>query len=350
MALSALFLLNKSFLTGFDRSLQPFYNVLFVAYNWGNFAVEIFWSLSGFIFFWKYATSIYEARVTAKKFFVFRFSRLYPLHILTLTAIIVLQWIYTQSHAETFVYDNNDYWHLGLNLFFASDWGFDKGLSFNGPVWSISVEVLAYLVFFALARRIQFNWRAITAIIILLIIAKMSFPWVKDIILCQLYFFIGGAIYFVTHKYKQRIRFTSAISTIIASAFVYVNWVTDGKVHTFVLIAVSSALLFIFIAIGAAMKNNKKHNLSVSLGNLTYSSYMIHFPVQIMFVTLTDCLGISRTIYYEPLVMIFFIVATFALAQSSYFLFEFPIQEWMRRKFVRESQRHPLPVPTESSP
>ena len=27
-------------------------------------------------------------------------------------------------------------------------WGFEKGYSFNGPVWSVSAEVLIYFIFF----------------------------------------------------------------------------------------------------------------------------------------------------------------------------------------------------------
>ena len=35
-----------------------------------------------------------------------------------------------------------------LNLFFASEWGQQYGYSFNAPVWSVSIEILLYVIFF----------------------------------------------------------------------------------------------------------------------------------------------------------------------------------------------------------
>lgn len=51
-----------------------------------------------------------------------------------------------------FVYPNNDIKHFLLNLFFASSWSFESGHSFNGPIWSVSVEVLLHALFFFCSR------------------------------------------------------------------------------------------------------------------------------------------------------------------------------------------------------
>ena len=34
----------------------------------------------------------------------------------------------------------------------ASEWGITQGESFDGPIWSVSVEVLVYLLFFLMLR------------------------------------------------------------------------------------------------------------------------------------------------------------------------------------------------------
>jgi peptidoglycan/LPS O-acetylase OafA/YrhL len=62
----------------------PFYDWLKPVYLNGGLGVQIFWGISGFIFFWKYAKVIEQKALNAKHFFVLRFSRLYPLHLLTL--------------------------------------------------------------------------------------------------------------------------------------------------------------------------------------------------------------------------------------------------------------------------
>ena len=114
--------------TGFVREAQPLYALLFVAYNWGNYAVEVFWAISGFIFFWKYADAVHCCRTTGREFFILRFSRLYPLHLLTFLMVAALQWVYVRSHDATYVYAFNDLRHFVLNLFLASDWGFHQGM------------------------------------------------------------------------------------------------------------------------------------------------------------------------------------------------------------------------------
>src|ERR1700733_16065977 len=38
----------------FVREQQPFYPLLSLFYNFGPFGVQVFWTISGFIFFWKY--------------------------------------------------------------------------------------------------------------------------------------------------------------------------------------------------------------------------------------------------------------------------------------------------------
>ncbi|WWL43599.1 hypothetical protein V5O39_17130 [Pseudomonas parakoreensis] len=76
-----------------------------------------------------------------------RFSRIYPLHLLTFLAVALLQKIYSAHTGNAFVYPFNDAWHALLNVFLAPAWGLEQGWSFNGPAWSISVEVLLYAGF-----------------------------------------------------------------------------------------------------------------------------------------------------------------------------------------------------------
>ncbi|WP_051155377.1 acyltransferase family protein [Winogradskyella psychrotolerans] len=70
------FLLNKvSSKTDF-----PLYSTLKLFYNDGGFAVQYFFQLSGFIFFWLYYDKVKNNLIDFKSFSIARFSRLYPLH------------------------------------------------------------------------------------------------------------------------------------------------------------------------------------------------------------------------------------------------------------------------------
>src|SRR6185437_3680142 len=75
-----------------------------------------------------------------------------PLHFATLCLVGALNYLYLYEHGQFFVYVYNDLRHFVLNLLFASGWGLETDYSFNGPAWSISAEVLFYLLFFMICR------------------------------------------------------------------------------------------------------------------------------------------------------------------------------------------------------
>src|SRR5215510_9185019 len=66
------------------RPAFPLYRLFSPAYNYGYLAVQIFWVISGFIFYRQYAGPITDRKVHFVDFAVRRFSRLYPLHFFTL--------------------------------------------------------------------------------------------------------------------------------------------------------------------------------------------------------------------------------------------------------------------------
>ena len=136
----------------FAGNQQPLFNIFFIFYNKGYFAVDLFFSLSGFIFYWLYSSQISNREILGKDFFILRFSRLYPLHLLTLLWVAALHILFANVANTYFVYPYNDAYHFFLNLALASSWGLEKGYSFNGPVWSVSVEVLLYALFFLMCR------------------------------------------------------------------------------------------------------------------------------------------------------------------------------------------------------
>jgi peptidoglycan/LPS O-acetylase OafA/YrhL len=124
-----------------DINLLPLSFILKPLYLEGWRAVDLFFCLSGFIFYWLYSKKIVSGATSLKEFFVLRFSRLYPLHFVTLLVAAAGQFLMLRYFGSFFVYPNNDLYHFLLQLVFASNWGFERGNSFNGPVWSVSVEV-----------------------------------------------------------------------------------------------------------------------------------------------------------------------------------------------------------------
>ena len=94
-----------------------------------------------------------SARWRAAKFARLRFSRLYPLHTLTLFLVAGMQILFYRATGKFFIYELNDWQHFLSSLFMAQQWlppSIEQ--TFNGPAWSVSVEVLLYAIFFALMR------------------------------------------------------------------------------------------------------------------------------------------------------------------------------------------------------
>ncbi len=182
--------------TAYRMADQPFYDVFFLLYQSGWLAVDFFFSLSGFIFFALYQDTIAGRRIGAWKFFVLRFSRLYPLHLATFALVLVLQYGILAQTGSFFVYAHNDAYHALLNLLLVPTWGFEAGWSFNAPIWSVSIEVLLYAVFFLSCRYLRMRGGVIAA----LLIAGWVLQGIHEPLGRGLFsFFMGGVAY---HTYR----------------------------------------------------------------------------------------------------------------------------------------------------
>ena len=120
----------------FKEFILPFGRITWLFVNYGGLAVDIFFCLSGFIFFYLYRAAIETGRVSAREFAVLRFSRLYPLHLATLVTATVLLEIYRRRYGASFQSLQNDPLHFPLQLFFASDW-WPSPKTFSAPIWSV---------------------------------------------------------------------------------------------------------------------------------------------------------------------------------------------------------------------
>jgi peptidoglycan/LPS O-acetylase OafA/YrhL len=66
------------------------------------------------------------------------------------------------------------------------------------------------------------------------------------------------------------------------------------------------------------------------LGNISYASYLLHFPLQMVFVGITFSFAIPYTFYYTPWSMILFFMILIPLSLCSYSFIERPCQSLIR--------------------
>ena len=190
----------------FVRSGQPFYAFLKPLYENGHLAVQLFFVLSGFVFYFVYSDAVRNRSVSAYTFLVHRVSRLYPLYFVTLLYVAVLQYGAQAELGSFIVYAYNDVEHFILSLFLATGWGLADGFSFNAPTWSVSVEVLVYAVFFVVVFAIGKS-----AVVSLMLMAWGCWMVVdgRDVIGWGVFCFFAGGITFQLYE-KWRYRFPQA--------------------------------------------------------------------------------------------------------------------------------------------
>ena len=140
-----------------------------VASHWRDWAliqhgylfVDYFFVLSGFVIAHAYGERLKTARDGAI-FMVRRLGRVWPLHVLMLTAFVGLELCRVWFHFDMAVPFTRDrsIEAIGLNLLLIQAWHVQPYLTWNGPSWTLSAEVACYLIFVALvlAAPRRFRW------------------------------------------------------------------------------------------------------------------------------------------------------------------------------------------------
>jgi peptidoglycan/LPS O-acetylase OafA/YrhL len=321
----------------FDQ--QPLFGLLEPFYRYGTRAVEVFWCLSGFIFFYQYGGVIHAKSMPAARFFWLRFSRLYPLHFLTLLAVALLQWAYHAKHGVFFIVEINNLKHFLLNLAFAQYWGFQDGFSFNTPSWSVSVELLVYLFFFVVTR--YFGASFITAILCLAGCSALNLFMGSEPVIgrCLFYFYAGGlgclAYEFIRDKFG-RLQILGTLAGLAIAGVCTRRFEATHDVD-FVL-NFEIPVVLVVLALNSHFLGHRLSAVINGLGNLTYASYLIHFPLQILVMIFVDMMGISHRFAGSPWFLAAYVLSVLIISHLVYLRIEMPAQRLIRRRFVSQKE------------
>lgn len=303
-------------------SSLPFYELFGAIYEHGIFGVHVFYTISGFVFAHIYLSI--NQKTTSKNFFINRFARLYPLHFATLILVTFLQF-FSLGIFDTFqVIQINDLYHFFLHLFFISSWGFENGHSFNAPIWSVSVEVAIYIIFFFLLTFIQkYKMTFIILLsIILLIIDKMKF-FDTLFLECARLFFSGTIIY-----YFFNMKFNNNVYLILSIILIPLAFLGNFKTFLF-----CPALVLFFISIDAYIKKDSYKLTLRNLGNLTYSLYLLHLPFQILLIIVWKLFGLNEVVFTHFFFLISFFLLLIITANLCFKFYEKPFNNIIRKKF-----------------
>jgi peptidoglycan/LPS O-acetylase OafA/YrhL len=296
---------------GFDRYTSFFAK----GYLW----VDCFFMLSGFILSYIYGDKPAIDRGEAKRFFVARFARVYPLHAATLIGLAMFAVILPHiSHQTT----SPDWYTFGLNLFDVHAWGALDAYDWNFPSWSISVELAAYLIYPLACLALLRSGRLTGTLFIMLFILALGTGrehWERLALVHGLPMFLMGMLIYRIPRMPSAVLPLQVVTTLVLLLTLHFG-ISDAIVE----------LCFVALIYATQWDDGVTRHFDIAplhwLGERSYAIYMLHIPVRILADSFIRVhLG---SIAYFMLVLI----STLAAGSISYRFFEMPMRNLISRR------------------
>jgi peptidoglycan/LPS O-acetylase OafA/YrhL len=257
----------------------------------GGWGVDVFFVLSGFVMMHVYETRFSGglSRSAVTRFYVLRLGRIYPLHVALLGAMAV-------GYAlDVLPWDGKKFEGAGLlvNLLLVQCWGFYDTLVWNRPSWSISAEWFVYLLFpffVVVLGSIRKAWQLLLAIAVLFVLYYEARWEIGGFVRGNLgpgslmrvtFGFLAGFFLYGLFKQRflQRIDWDAVcVSTIVA--FVALMILSVSRYHFSFIFHLPICLIVFSVARSSGYAARIFDNrVSVYLGEISYSIYMVHFPL-----------------------------------------------------------------------
>jgi peptidoglycan/LPS O-acetylase OafA/YrhL len=306
------------------RTQQPFFEQLSHLYLHSAYAVQLFWVISGFVF----AHVYHGRRSTTRGFVVNRVARLYPLHLLTLLIVAGLQLVAQIRFGDSLVYQANSLGNFLLQLGLASNWWPDVVYSFNAPIWSVSIEVLIYALFW-LVLPILFRAGIVLPLLVMAGSMFASFRFEGYILFTCAACFFGGAAMFALHS--ARATWLALVAVAALALLGYLGWEHSLDVRRYLAVPLIGMGLVLAAALteqhfGAGFLRRFRW-----LGDASYGIYLWHFPIQLVLLLTVPGLATDHEAAPSPVFLILFLCTVVSVAVLSYNMIEKPARHWVRR-------------------
>ena len=304
--------------------------------EYGANFVYLYWTIIGYIFILFYHS---KKKIILKNYFINIFARYYPLHILTLIIVFIIQYLNLNLYVKTEFGYANDFYHFILHIFFASDWGLHVKQSFNAPIWFMSILIPIFIYFF-LTFKILIEHRFFFSISTMIFFYYI-FPFIFDshksifnIKACFFYFYLGISIFFISelkNKYKKKFQILSVFGIIISLfALNYKGILFLDLINNIP----STVLLFtslIFLCQNYYIKPSHKSRMINTFINSSYSIYLWHFPLQLTFLIIIKFLNFDQSLFKNLIFFFIFLIFLFLISLISLKKFEIPCEKLIKK-------------------
>jgi peptidoglycan/LPS O-acetylase OafA/YrhL len=304
----------------------------------GYLGIDLFFVLSGFIIHHVYRTTFAKQVEVgpAADFIRSRFARIYPVHLLTLTvmlfffAVSVLVLHRAPEDPSAFSWTA-----IIASLFLVNGW-FDL-LTPNIPAWTVSAEWFAYLLYPAagfLAARLHNGSRIALVLVALIVIELVGNE--HPLLRISPEFALGMMAYDLNADLSLARRMPWYSGWLVTGLILASTYLLTGE-H----LGVFSGLFAVLLV---ALSNNSDHlgsllarPVPVYLGEISYSTYMVHHPVWTVIKNLCRLAHIQIS---SPLVVCVAILLAIGVSALTFRFVELPARQALRsgRREARKVQ------------
>ena len=239
--------------------------------------------------------------------------------------VAFFQYLYLFNY-DSFQFDLfNDFYHFILQLLFISSWGFEDGHSFNAPIWSVSVEIGIYIVFFIFLKQFkkyQLNLSIILTIILILIDKSKFFDTL--FLECARLFFSGVLIYFIINRNYNYSKTLIASVVLLILSFV-------GNFKTFLF---CPSIVLFFLSFEKFIVRDRIKSIFSLLGNLTYALYLLHVPFQLLIIFFFDKYLIDMNYFFSLSFFLIYFIILFAISHLIFVFYEKPLNKKIRKSLL----------------
>lgn len=309
-------------------------------FGWGYLNVDLFFILSGFILSKIYESRLLDGTVSGLRFLWRRFVRLWPLHIVTLLLMAVLEhvmWLNTGYH----VLSESDNWSsLSRNILLLQNACCTEqlGLSWNKPSWSISVEWIINAAWAAAV--IGRHWSMRTAVVVALagtaILLHLGPNLNSEIVMAFgvlnggiVRAAVGFSLGYLVNRLALRFPFPNVTSLTLAAMLgcVIVFFEKLPGIDYVCLWLLFPSLVVVAVDERTWISRFLSSGLCTYLGRISYSVYLLHYPLNVI-VTNANLFIYSRRFGFAmlqpPTIGIVYIATLLVSASISYALIERP--------------------------
>lgn len=256
--------------------------------------VDFFFVLSGFVICISYKQKLQD-KTQLTNFTIKRIGRIWPLHILTILALVAIELSKhfilsnTATNSESIAFIGRfSIEALFANVFLIHSVGIFDYLTWNNPSWSISVEFFTYLIFASVVFFLKSKLKELSLIIVIVSLAALVFlaPTNMDVtydyglIRCLSGFFVGVFIC-LWRSQSLNVSFNKGSFLellIIALVYLFISELGANKYSLLSPLAFGFAVWIFSYELGYISKI-LKYKFIQMLGVLSFTMYMIHSVV-----------------------------------------------------------------------